>query len=118
MERNLKERLMPNKVIIVGSDINVPVSSQPAEVTTIRMVAAGQVAPGAHKLCWISCNPSAGLSLWELTDAIAGGGVVLLDCYSTARETKLGVLSPPMPFATGIWLETLTNVTGITFGYI
>jgi len=92
---------------------------QPAAVTTVRMVAVGQVGvAGAHKLYWISCNPSAGLSLWELTDAIAGGGVVVLDCYSTARETKQGVLSPPMQFSTGIYLETLTNVTGITFGYI
>lgn len=87
-------------------------------VKTKRVTGTGQVVAGTHKLYWLSCNPSAGLSVWELTDAIAGGGVVLLDCYSTARETKMGVLSPPMLFTTGIYLETFTNMTSITFGYV
>jgi len=90
----------------------------PSAVVTKRMVAVGQVIAGAHKLYWVSCNPGAGNSLWELTDAIAALGAVVLDCFSTSRESKLGVLSPPMPFATGIYLETFTAITSITFGYV
>ena len=90
----------------------------PAVVATKRMTDVGLVAAGAHKLYWVSCNPSAGLSVWELTDAIVALGAVVLDCYSTARETKMGVLSPPMQFNTGIYLETFTFMTSITFGYV
>ncbi len=82
-----------------------------------RMIATGQVVAGAAKLHWLVCNPSAGLSVWEITDAIAALGAVLLDCYSTSRESKMGIFLPPCPFATGIYLETFTNMTSITFGY-
>ena len=52
---------------------------KPAVVVTKRMTAAGQVISGAHKLYWIEINPSTGNSVFELTDAIAGGGTVLYD---------------------------------------
>ena len=82
-----------------------------------RMAATGQVVSGVAKLHWVSCTPSAGLSVWEITDAIAAAGDVLLECYSTAKESKVGGFLPPCPFATGIYLETFTNMTSITFGY-
>jgi len=84
----------------------------------VRRVAVGAFIPGAHKLCWVACDPSAGLSLWEITDAIAGGSPVILSCYSTARESKIGAFTPPINFKTGIYLETFTNMTAITIGYI
>ena len=89
-----------------------------ASSTPKRMLAAGQVVAGQHYLCWMSCNPAAGNSLWEVTDAIAALGTVVLDCFSTNRESKMGSFRPPMYFATGIYLETFTNMTSITFGYI
>jgi len=90
----------------------------PSRVTTKRMVAAGQVVAGEHKLYWVSCNPSAGNSLWELTDAIAALGAVELDCFHTAKEGHVSNYLPPMQFDTGIYLETFTNMTSITFGYL
>ena len=90
----------------------------PACVATKRVVAAGQVIAGAHKLYWISCNPSAGLAEWGLTDAIAGGGDILIDHYHTDRDSHNTNLVPPKYFATGIWLEVFTNMTSMTFGYI
>jgi len=90
----------------------------PACVATKRMTDVGQVVAGAHKLCWVACNPSAGLSLWEIADSAVPGGAALLDCYSTARESKGFVFNPPCPFTDGIYLETFTNMTSITFGYV
>jgi len=90
---------------------------QQATSTPVRMDAVGLVIAGQHNLCWLSCNPSAGNSVWELTDAIVGGAAVVLDCFSTARESKMGNFNPPIHFATGIYLETFTNMTSITFGY-
>lgn len=87
-------------------------------VATKRMVAVGQVIAGAHKLYWIKCNPAAGNSAWQLTDAIAALGVVVLDGFHTNRESHMVPISPPMPFTTGIYLETFTNMTSMTFGYI
>ena len=89
----------------------------PAVVTTERMVAVGQVVRGDYKLYWVACNPSATLSVWEVTDAIAAGAAVRLDGYSTAREAKVFVFSPPCYFRNGIYLETFINMTSMTFGY-
>lgn len=90
----------------------------PAVVTVDRRIGTGLIAGGAHKLYWVACNPGAGNSLWEITDAVAPGGAVLLDCFSTAKESKGFVFNPPCPFTNGIYLETFTNMTAMTFGYI
>ena len=90
----------------------------PAAVTTVRLGATGQVAAGAHKLCWISCNPSAGNSVWELTDDLVGGFMVVLDHYHTDRESHNTNLIPPMQFTNGIYLKTFTNMTSMAFGYV
>lgn len=89
-----------------------------AVVTTKRMAAVGQVVTGGHLLYWISCNPSAGLSVWELSDSEPAAGAVVIDHYHTARESHTTNLNPPMPFARGIHLNTFTNMTSIIFGYI
>jgi len=91
----------------------------PAAVLTERMVAVGQVgAAGAHKLYWIDCNPSAGNSVWELTDDTDGSTAIVLDEFHTARESHVSNFSPPIPFDNGIYLKTFTLMTSITFGYI
>jgi len=90
----------------------------PAVVTTTKLTAEDTGIAGAHKLYWISCNPSAGNSEWGLTDAIAAGGVILIEHFHTTKESHNTNLIPPMYFATGIWIETFTNMTSITFGYI
>lgn len=90
----------------------------PACVVTKRLVAAGQVIAGAHKLYWMATNPSAGNSVFQLTDAIAALGVVVFDHFDTTRDGHMMSLWPPMCFSIGIYLETFTNMTSITFGYI
>lgn len=91
---------------------------QPGVTTTKYMTAAGQVIAGTHKLCWLACNPSAGNSVFELSDDTDGLSATVLDCFSTSREGKGFSFTPPMPFTTGIYLKTFTNMTSITFGYI
>lgn len=90
----------------------------PAVVTPKRMTGTGQVIAGAHKLYWIACNPSAGSSVFELSDDTTGLTATVLDCFSTNREGKGFNLSPPMPFVNGIYLKTFTAMTSIVFGYV
>ena len=90
----------------------------PAVVTTTRLVAEDTGIAGAHKLYWIKCNPGVANSVWALTDAIAAGGVIIIDSFHAGREGHTVNLSPPMNFLTGIWLETFTNMTSMTFGYV
>ncbi len=90
----------------------------PAVVTTVRLVAAGLVVAGAHKLYWINITPGAGNSLVELTDDTAALGAVVYDCFHTSKETHVHSLIPPMPFTDGIYLETFTNLTSVVFGYV
>lgn len=90
----------------------------PASVITKRLVATGQVVAGEHKLYWLKCNPSAGNSVWELTDDTDGLTAVVLDCFHTSKEGHVSQYSPPMQFTTGIYLKTFTNMTSMVFGYI
>jgi len=90
----------------------------PAVVTSLRLVGIGQVIAGAHKLYWMHHNPSAGLSVIEITDAIAAAGPVQYDCFHTGREGHHVIFDPPLDFTVGIYLETLTNMTSAIFGFI
>lgn len=90
----------------------------PAVVTTKRMTATGQVVAGAHKLFWVSMNPSAANSAAVLTDDTDGSTATVFDMFLTTRDHMHMVLSPPMPFSTGIYLKTLTNMTSMIFGYV
>lgn len=88
------------------------------ESTTVRMVAAGPVVAGAHNLYWVSCNPAAGNSVWEITDAIIALQPVVFDHFHTGREGHLMIMDPPMKFTTGIYLETFTNMTSVVLCYV
>jgi len=108
---------MPDQFIWLWNDILNKWEKAPACVSTVRLVGTGEVIAGAHYLHWVSCNPSVAASVWELTDAIAGGGVVVLDHYHATRDSHNTNLIPPRYFTTGIWLETFTNMTSMAFGY-
>ena len=90
----------------------------PASSRYQRMTAVGQVVAGQHYLCWMTCRPSGGNSVWEVTDATAAGGGIVVECFSLAQESKMANFRPPIHFTTGIYLETFTAMTSITFGYI
>jgi len=90
----------------------------PAVVSTTRMVATGQVAPGAHKLYWVACNPSAGNSDWAITDDTAALGVIIVEHFHTDRESHNTNFIPHIQFHDGIWLERLVAMTSMTFGYV
>ena len=90
----------------------------PGAVITKRVVGVGQVILGVHKLYWISCNPSAGNSVWELTDDVNGLSDVVLDHFHTTKESHNTNLIPPMQFVNGIYLKTFTAMTSMTFGYL
>jgi len=91
---------------------------EPASVFTTLLDAEDEFIAGAHKLYWISCNPSAGNSEWGLSDAVAPGGAILLEHFHTSKESHNTNLIPPMQFTTGIFLEKLVLMTSMTFGYI
>ena len=110
---------MPEQIgIWLWDDANNVWVKAPAVVVPVRIVGTGQVVAGAHKLYWIHMNPSAGLSVLVLTDAMAGGAATLYDDYHTDREGHIHNFEPPFPFSTGIYLETFTNLTSVLFGYV
>ena len=109
---------MPGAYSWLWNHITEEWEKTPAVVTVDRRVGTGLIAGGAHKLYWATCTPNASNSVWEVTDSAVALGAVLLDCFSTAKESKGFVFNPPCPFTDGIYLETFTNMTSITFGYI
>lgn len=90
----------------------------PAIVTTTLLDAEDEFIAGAHKLYWISCNPSAGNSNWALSDAIIAAQPIVLEHFHTAKESHNTNLIPPMQFNTGIYLEKFVAMTSMTFGYV
>jgi len=90
----------------------------PAVVTTKRMTAIGQVIAGAHKLHWVSMNPSAANSELVITDDTDGSTATVFDAFHATRDHMHMVLSPPMPFTTGIYLKTLNHMTSLILGYV
>lgn len=87
------------------------------DAVTVRVTGVGQVIAGDRYLYWIDCNPAAGNSVWELTDAIIALQAIVLDHFHTGREGHIMTLDPPMHFTTGIYLETFTNMTSMVFCY-
>jgi len=90
----------------------------PASVLSARTAGAGLCLAGERKLYWVHCTPSAANSVWELTDALAGGGAVQVDAFYAGKESHMVSFSPPMQFGLGIYVETLTNITSLVIGYI
>lgn len=109
---------MPGILLWAWNHITEEWEEVPAVVTTKRLTGTGLVIAGAHKLHWVHENPSAGDSLFDLTDDLTGAGDVEFDHFSTAREGHLMHLDPPMPFSTGIYLKVYANYTSLVFGYV
>lgn len=85
--------------------------------TTVRMLAAGLVVAGEHDLYWVHCNPAAGNSTWELTDAIIALQPIVIDHFETGRQAHIVTFHPPIHFAVGIYLETFAAMTSVVLCY-
>lgn len=109
---------MPNRVIIVGSDIDVPITVIPPTVTVWRMTGAGRVGPGGAKtLHWIACSPDSPSAEWELTDAAGPGGAVVYDHFDSDKHSEHLHFDPPMEFAVGIYIEKFDHMHSLVFCY-
>ena len=88
-------------------------------VTTTRMLAAGPVGlAGPHKLYWLLSDPSGPNNAAALSDATIAAQPIVLDGFEAQQQSFFMNLNPPMQFIKGIYLETFTAMTSITFGYI
>ena len=74
-------------------------------ILTARVTGAGLVYTGACYIYWITLDPSAatGTTKWSITDALQKGMHINF--------------SKPMKMETGIYAETVTNLTAATIGY-
>jgi hypothetical protein len=81
------------------------------------MTGTGSVVTGARALYWLHIDPSGQNWDYELTDATAGGATVYFDDFHADRNGPIHTFDPPIPFSTGIYVETFTNLTSLTFAY-
>lgn len=87
-------------------------------LSDLRRVGAGQVKAAPGKLYWMTMNPTAANSVIELTDDLNGLGAVKWDMTHGVNSAHHMNFDPPLEFATGIYLKTLTNFTSVIFGYL
>jgi len=109
---------MANRVIIVGSDIDVPVAMQPVVVSTVMVQATGQAVLGACKLYWIACSPDSTGSEFELHDGIALNPPEVYCHFDNDRHSEHIHISPPMQFTLGIWVAKFDKIKCLHFGYV
>lgn len=87
-------------------------------LSTIRRTGTGQVKGSAGKLYWMTMNPSAAASIIELSDDTDGAGAIVWEMVHGVNSAHHMNLDPPMEFANGIYLKTLTNFVSVIFGYL
>ena len=88
----------------------------PAAIETVRLLGVGLARAGSCRCFFINITPSAANALAEITDAVAGGGVVKWDHFISTKDSMPILFVPPMQFNTGLFLETATNLTSVVFG--
>ena len=86
-------------------------------ITVTRITADGAVTASATTLYWLHSNPSGGNWVLDITDDDDGDSAIVFDDFGVARESQFHNFDPPIPFANGIYIKTLTNITSILFGY-
>ena len=89
---------------------------RPACSEGVRKIAVGLIHSGPCYLHWWASNPSVAASAASISNTILGGGAIELDAFASLKDTVSQNLNPPMYFSVGIYLETFTNLTAITFG--
>jgi len=83
-----------------------------------RATAIGIIAAGGRKLFWICARPSAANWVVGFTDTLIAGQPVKFDAGGAAVEMTHHNFDPPIEFGTGLYLETLTNVTALHICFI
>jgi len=89
-----------------------------AGLSTTRRTTVGAVKASAGVLYWISIYPSAASWAVGLDDSLDGSAATKWDMGGADANGLHIVFDPPIPFTTGIYVETMTNITSITAGYI
>jgi len=85
-------------------------------ILTARVTAAGLVYTGACLIYWITAQASNAAWVIDLSDGVATGTTKwsLGSALSLSQHCNF---SKPMKMETGIYAETVTNITSITVGY-
>lgn len=90
----------------------------PAAVVPVRLVAAGPVVGGAHKLYWITLTSDTDNATITLSDDTDGTTGIVYSLKCLANDSRHVVLAPPMPFTDGIYLKSVDKVDEVIFGYV
>ena len=109
---------MANRVIIVGSDIDVPIAKQPEYVSTRRRLVPGQAVPWPCVLYWIGCSPDSPGAGWEITDSLIILGNIVYDHFDPDKHSEQLIFDPPIRFTVGIFIEKFDHMHSLTFGYV
>ena len=85
-------------------------------ILTARITAAGLVYTGPCLIYWISCQSSAAAWVIDISDGVATGTTKwsLGSALQVSQHVNFG---KPMKMETGIYAETVTNMTAVTVGY-
>lgn len=85
--------------------------------TTTRITATGAAVTGPLRLHWLTIAPNAVTTVLDLSDGTAAGVTIWSWKDQSGDGVHINFGDRPMVFAKGIYVETLTDITAVTFGH-
>lgn len=88
------------------------------KLSMTRKTATGSAVSGACKVYWMTIAVDDDHGKLDLSDGTSSGTTIWTweDYVGVAGGTQN--FDPPMPFATGIYIETFYHLGAVTFGYL
>jgi hypothetical protein len=85
--------------------------------STVRATQVGLAVAGPLLLDWITIAPGAATTVLDLSDDIESGTTIWTWQDQSGDGVHILFGDRPMVFAKGIYIETLTDIDAVTFGY-
>ena len=86
-------------------------------IVPIRATGVGQVVVGVKALHWITIDPSGVNWALALTDNTDGAGSDYWEFDDASKVSHHILFTPPIAFATGIYIKTATAISEVFFAY-
>ena len=83
----------------------------------IRPTSTGLKVTGKCNLHWITLVPSATASVISLTDSLVAGAPQAWGFYRATRDSSHISFEPSLVFSTGLYVQTLTNISMVIIAY-
>jgi len=88
-----------------------------ATKATTRITATGAAITGACIVWWMTIAPSAATTVLDISDGTASGTTIWTHSCVSGNGAHIDFGEDGFAFTSGVYVETLTDITAVTFCY-